>query len=81
MGKDDRLGREVVAILKGDGGSYGTKGGLVGRERGRWSQELWQQQGDGISQTCECLEARKTEESQGVWSFGQASDGWIIISK
>lgn len=59
----------------------GPKGGLVERERGRWSQELWQQQGDGVSQMCGCLEARETEESQGVWSLGQASDGWIIVSK
>lgn len=66
MGKDDRLGREVVAILKGDRGSYGTKGGLVEREGGRGSQELWQQQGDGISQICGCLEARETGISGGL---------------
>ena len=41
VGKDYRLGREVIETPKSKVGSFEIKGGLVERERRRWIQELW----------------------------------------
>lgn len=48
MGKDYRPGREVVVMLKWQTENFGLREGFIERERRRWVQEIWQQQGDGM---------------------------------